>query len=1236
MRSIYTSLFLAVCFCVSNAQSVSNIPNVEAQSWSTMMQDPNGNFYQIQQKFNQYWEGRDITEKGKGYKQFKRWENFVERRCYPSGELSQLNLTAKNYQEWINGPQAVIYNASQNGAGKFNSNAMTASTTWTAIGPMGPITGSAGGQLLKSGRLNFISISPTNSNVLFVGAPCGGLWRSTNGGTNWTTNTDNLPVTGFGDHAFDPTNTNIMYAANGDGDAGDSYCTNVYKSTDGGNTWNTTGLSFPVTSGVRIRRLIVNPTNPQIVMAVGSMGIRRSADGGATWSSVSTTNTYDIEFMPGNPSIVYAGGTTFRRSTDGGVTWATIAGVPASGTSNRLAIAVTPANPNFVYVLASNNSGSGFLGFLQSTNSGVSFTNITTTLNLLGWASAGNDTGGQGWYDLCIAASPTNAAEVVIGGVNVWRTTNSGTNWTLYGHWTGSGAPFTHADHHDLEYASNGTLFNTNDGTVYRRTATTWQEISGTMNISQIYKIGLSSLSNLWITGHQDNGTSTWNGTTYQARMGGDGMDCFIDRTNNNNMFAEYYNGTFQKSTNGGVNWTACTTGMSGSAPWVTIWKQDPVTASRLYAGRQNMFVSNNQATSWSTLTALPAAGSVVEFAIAPSNNQVLYVIKSNNIFKTINGGTSWSTITGTIPVASAGLQNVCISPTDANKVWVCSGNYSTGNKVWYSNNGGTTWTNWSANLPNLPANCLLYEPGSSDRVYVGMDVGVYYRDPSSANWTLYNIGLPNTPLADMETSPAFSGKFVAATYGRGTWIVDFAPSALPPVTSFAFTGTICTGVGKVFNDNSTNGPSSWSWSVTPSAGVTINTPASQSPTITFANAGNYVVAMTSSNTNGPGNTYTISVTVNPTPTISIAASANTICAGSPVTFTASGASTYAWACPTSSICTYFPASTITYTFNGTSAAGCTGIGTRSVVVQPSITVNANASSTTICGPTSVTLSATGATTYTWQPGNLNGSSVVVTPASNTTYTVTGTTGFCNNTKLLSITVGTSIAVSAIASTPSVCASQAVTLTASGASTYTWQPGNLNGNAIVVSPAATTNYTVTGSTGSCNGSSVVAITVNQNPNVTASTSNTLICAGTAATITASGASTYSWSTGPTTATLVVFPVLSTTYAVTGYSNGCSTTYTIQQNVQWCTTLTEFNLGAESYKAFPNPFADELKFTANETVEVTMYNELGQLIKQTTVKNNGSLVTNDLPSGIYIVFMKGESGIKTIKLLKEKN
>ncbi|HRD40498.1 MAG TPA: glycosyl hydrolase, partial [Bacteroidia bacterium] len=212
--------------------------------------------------------------------------------------------------------------------------------------------GSAGGQLLKSGRLNFITIHPAGSNTLFVGAPAGGLWKSTNGGTSWTTNTDFLTVTGCSDLAIDPSNPDIMYLATGDGDAGDTYSTGILKSTDGGNTWVATGLAWTVNQGRVIRRLIINPTNPQILIAATNVGIYRTTNAGTTWTQVFTTSTHDLEFKPGNPNTVYAGGATFRISNDGGATWATVnAGLPTTGV-NRMAVAVTPNDPNYVYVLA--------------------------------------------------------------------------------------------------------------------------------------------------------------------------------------------------------------------------------------------------------------------------------------------------------------------------------------------------------------------------------------------------------------------------------------------------------------------------------------------------------------------------------------------------------------------------------------------------------------------------------------------------------------------------------------------------------------------------------------------------------------------------------------------------------------------------------------------------------------------------------------------------------------------
>src|SRR3989338_3317613 len=118
-----------------------------------------------------------------------------------------------------------------------------------------------------AGRLNFVRFDPTNSNTIFVGAPDGGLWKSTNGGTSWTTSTDQLTVIGCTDVAIDPGNTQIMYLATGDGDAGDCYSIGILKSTDGGATWNTTGLSWTVNQGRTISKLLMHPTNSQILIA---------------------------------------------------------------------------------------------------------------------------------------------------------------------------------------------------------------------------------------------------------------------------------------------------------------------------------------------------------------------------------------------------------------------------------------------------------------------------------------------------------------------------------------------------------------------------------------------------------------------------------------------------------------------------------------------------------------------------------------------------------------------------------------------------------------------------------------------------------------------------------------------------------------------------------------------------------------------------------------------------------
>ena len=908
-----------------------------AQSWVEMAREPNANLYDIQKEFNTYFEDKDIDAKGNGYKQFKRWEYMVSPRVYPSGDLSLMKQTAKNYADFLRD-----YTASQS----INKSTSVASATWVPVGPMGAPTGSLNGVPMCAGRDNFVTFHPSNPLKLYAGSASGGLWETSNGGTTWSTYTDNQPVLGGADLVIDPTNNNIMYLATSGGDdffnGGPVVSSDgVYKSTDGGLTWQQTGLAFAVSQNRFIHKLVLDPTNPQIIFAATSIGVQRSTNGGTTWASVQSGNIWDLKFHPTNPTIVYASGNVFYRSTNGGTSFSQVStGIPTGGVY-RMSIAVTPTNPSYVYVLACKSSDYQFLGLYKSTNDGVSFTTASSSPNVIGNACNGTSTGaGTGWYNLSIAASPTTPNEIAVGGVNVWRSTNGGTNWSNIGCWVGTGSPpFVHADIHELEYSSNGTLYSSNDGGLFYYTGSSWTNITGQRNIAQIYKIGLSTLTpNLWITGHQDNGTSVYNGTNYFISLGGDGMDCFIDRTNNNNMFAEQYNGSLRRSTNGGLSWSSITTGITGTGAWVTPWKQDPVNPTTLYCGRNQLFRSTNLGSSWTQAGTAGGSGSMVEFAIAPSNNQVIYALYSGSIRKTSNGGTTWSSanFSGGSPTF------ITIDPSDENTAWVTVSGYTAGNKVFQTTDGGASWTNISSNLPNLPANCSVYEPGTNDRIYIGMDIGIYYKDNSSPNWTLYNAGLPNVMVLDLEISPALPGQLFAATFGRGVYQADVVATTAAPTPSFSHIGSICVGTDEVLVDNSSNTPTSWSWTIVPNTGVTFNSTTVQNPTLSFTSPGTYTISMVSGNSFGMGSTITQTVAVHLTPTLSITVSNSvSVCLGQVLPITASGALTYTWSNGggNNASVTYTPTIPWTYTLTG-SNNGCVSKETVAVSIETCVGIN--------------------------------------------------------------------------------------------------------------------------------------------------------------------------------------------------------------------------------------------------------------------------------------------------------
>ena len=740
-----------------------------AQDWVKMMHDPNVNVRDVQKAFHKWADEKKNQEDAKSgdreeetYALFKRWEAYMVPRTYPSG---------------VRPSPALVYNERNRISDLKQVKKVSGTANWVYAGNTAvPISNTypEGGD----GRINRIRFYPGNSNIMYGCAPTGGLWKSIDGGAHWATNTDNLPDLATSDVAIDPKNPNIMYLLTGDGDGYNGFTVGILRTIDGGNTWKPTGLSYTLAYSGKYylegSQLLLNPDSTNLLYAATTFGLWKSSDSGASWKQIMYDDIRSMNFLPNDPSIIYAGSYTgkFYRSADYGNTFTQItAGLPDTGAA-RMSIGVSPADPARVYVLVEDSTTWGFYGLYMSTDSGKTFVTQSTTPNIIGYANDGSTPGGYGWYTLSIAVSPTNADSLFIGGVNVWRSTNKGVTWALDAQWTGTGAPYVHADIHHITFlpGSSSTLFIGCDGGMFKSAdkGVTWSDISNDLEIGELYSIGLSANTpGLSISGWQDNGCSLSQSPWSQV-AGGDGEVCFIDYTNDLNLFASSQNGYLIASTDGGVTFNTTTNGITESGPWTTRWMQDPQNYYTLFAGFKNVWISTSFGGSWYAISSW-GTSSITALQVAPSNDQYIYAAQSDSIFMTTNQGGTWTCINGTLPLSTVSISAIAVSASDPKHVWVTFSGYNAGQKVYESVNGGSTWKNVSGILPNLPVNCIVYHPGTHNGVYVGTDLGVYYSDSITKGWVSYNTGLPNVMIDDIKIYPG-TDTLVAATYGRGIW----------------------------------------------------------------------------------------------------------------------------------------------------------------------------------------------------------------------------------------------------------------------------------------------------------------------------------------------------------------------------------------------------------------------------------------------------------------------------------
>ena len=681
---------------------------------------------------------------------------------------------------------------------------------WTAIGPAGLSTGS-------SGRIAAIAADPANSNIIYVAAAGGGVWKTLDGGASWTPLTDNQTTLSMGAIAIAPTSTSTIYAATGEAVNSPASLANygqgILKSTNGGASWTLMGNS--TFSRHTISQIVVDPTNANNVYAAvagagnngiaGSTGIYKSTDGGTTWSdtttAISTTAPFtDVEIDKSNSQHLFAavgGGTATSGlyvTTNGGTSWTLVGGGLISGTEVGWSkVAFAPSSTQTVYTSFSNNATGGLLAMWRSTNGGSSWTQLVNTPNYLGT---------QASYDSTLAVDPHNTNIVYAagaGGTNSFiESTNSGNSWSDISTAVSGTSP--HASHHGIAFDADGHLLDGNDGGIWRLDnplvgAQAWTDITSNLQIGQYISGALDPTNpNSAYGGSQGNGTSQFTGSTvWTALESGDNGAVRINPQTPTTLYHQSPSSVFgaagivRVSTNGGATWTNATTGITTSDPqsYFAPLNIDPNNGNHLFFGTNRVYETTNGASSWAPISTTntngwTTTGAINALAVAPSSPTTIYASAGGHVFVTTNDGAAWTQIDTPNPVA-----NLLVSPTNSQTVFAVTSTFGVPH-VFETTNGGTLWTNITGNLPDLPTYSIALN-GST--LYVGNDNGVWTSTNGGTTWTQLGSGMPNVEVRDLEFNST-TNTLAAFTLGRGVFEIS---TSLPNVFDVNTTADLTT-----------------------------------------------------------------------------------------------------------------------------------------------------------------------------------------------------------------------------------------------------------------------------------------------------------------------------------------------------------------------------------------------------------------------------------------------------------
>jgi len=650
------------------------------------------------------------------------------------------------------------------------------------------------------GRITDIEMPTGQSNIIYVG----GILKTEDAGLSWEQKFTNVATISIGDIAIDPQNQEVLYAGTGEANAS-SYSflgSGIYKSLDGGDSWQYSGLE----QSAYIGRIIVDHSNSQRVFAAAcgtlfststDRGIYRTNDGGDSWEQVlfvnDSTAAIDLVQHPTDENILYAAfwerkrGLTYRNSfgqssgiwktTDGGDNWVELTnGLPGAIDKGRIGITISKSNPNVLYAMYDMPNQEMYA--FKTSDDGNSWQRVDNNY-LYGMGSS------FAWYFGQIRVDPNDENMVYTLGQVMYRTNNSGSYWNQIG-------SSVHVDHHAMFFdEESGKVYLGNDGGLYWSTndGGSWTKINN-LPLTQFYAFDISNTNpDFMMGGTQDNNSiRTIGGNTlnWEAVLGGDGMYCAINQQNNDIAYAEYQWGNLYRAYNAQSSWPSFdyvsysmeNDRKNWSAPLALTPGNDQV----VYFGTHRVWKSTNNGGNWTAVSNDLTDGGTSSFntlsTLAVSSINEDYVMAGSAdgyVHISLNGGSSWSLISSDLPVRW--ITRVAFDPIEEETIYVTISGFRWDEPlphVFKSTDLGENWTEINGNLPEIPVNAIVINPLNNQNIIVGTDAGVYLTHDGGSNWENASGNMPQTPVVALRINP-LTNMMYAATYGNSIYKVDLS-----------------------------------------------------------------------------------------------------------------------------------------------------------------------------------------------------------------------------------------------------------------------------------------------------------------------------------------------------------------------------------------------------------------------------------------------------------------------------